>query len=337
MKRSDLSVIVCNHKPGFLKRCISSIQESVHVDYEIIIVTSDPDFNILEYPNCRVVKNLDMKLPAEKRNHGASIANGSYLAFFDDDVEIRQDCLYELKKALDNSDASMVYGKLWNMEFPEKFDEAGGFLTLTGFIWSRAQQNDVDIGQYNEDCYILAGKSANCMVRLEDFIEVGGFDEDFGILGEETDLSWRLWLKNKPVLFAYRAAGWHAFNTKLKDRKVHYTNSRVYFNGCRNYITMLMKNLGIKKLWKILPIHLTIWSGVICASIFTLDWKRAYHLLRGFWYVLSNLGLILKKRSEVQKGRVLTDDDIFAFCFRWPSGRYFTERFRRYLSQSVHG
>ena len=97
------------------------------------------------------------------------------------------------------------------------------------------------------------------MIRADAYKAIAGFDEDFGILGEETDLSWRLWLKGVKILYTPQATGYHAFNTKFKPVEKHYTSKRVQFNGCRNYCVMLIKNLETHNLWRILPIHILIW------------------------------------------------------------------------------
>ena len=49
--------------------------------------------------------------------------------------------------------------------------------------------------RYDEPFEILAGKGAALVVRRSAFEGVGGFDEDYFLLREETDLCWRIWLR----------------------------------------------------------------------------------------------------------------------------------------------
>src|SRR3990167_5236717 len=241
MLNPDISVCVCHHTGTLLFGFLESLFKSKDVTYEVIVITSNEELAMKGIKGCLVIHSNAM--PAEKRNMGARLSKGKYLAFFDDDVTIDDHCLYHLKEGLGPS-VGMTYGRLWSMEHRNRFDEAGGYMTWTGFIWSRAGQNDIDNGQYSKDETILAGKSASCMVKNDVFKKVCGFDEDFGILGEETDLSWRIWLSGKTVFYCPQATGFHAFNTKFKPKEKHYTNDRVFYNGTRNYITMLLKNLG---------------------------------------------------------------------------------------------
>ena len=329
---ATISCILCHHKGDFIYKAVESIKQSINVTFEIIVVTSDDDLALKGIPGCYVINCYGG--PAEKRNLGARGAKGEYLAFFDDDVEINKDCLENfLKSGIDG----MVFGKLYNMEHRNRFDEAGGFLTSTGFIWSRAGQNDIDSGQYDYTCMILAGKSASCIIEANVFHKVGGFDEDFWILGEETDLAWRVWLYGHDVRFKPNAVGYHAFNTKFKPVNEFYTSKRVHYNGCRNYITMLIKNLEAHNLWKILPIHILIWFTAGCIMCLTGKLKQGLNILRGLAYVLVNLEYLLKKRKDVQEARVKLDSEIWPYIFRKAPKGYYKQRFLRYLGTGLHG
>ena len=313
-----ISVIVCWHTPDFIDKFKASLAKSTITNYELIEMGG-------------------VGLPAKKRNDGAKLAKADYLAFFDDDVEISPDCLEHLYSVFQNvGKCGMVYGKLWKMDEPNRFDEAGGFMTNTGFIWSRAGQNEVDRGQYDNIECILAGKSASCMVKKSIFDEVGWFDESFGILGEETDLSWRIWLRGYKVLFDPWATGMHAFNTKFKPIPKHYNPERVQFNGCRNYITMLIKNLGRSHLW-ILPIHASIWFTAGCAMLITGKFKQGWCILRVIGYILTHISEILEKRKIIQSTRRVSEKELWRTIHREAPRGYAVQRFLRYLSTSLHG
>lgn len=331
--RPEVSVIVCHHRGDFIYDFIKSIFKSEDVDFEVIVMTSDEELAMVGIRNCIVFHNEG--LPAAKRNAGARIARGRFLAFFDDDVTVDPLCLYHLRNTFEES-VGMVYGKLWNMEHQDRFDEAGGYLTWTGFIWSRAGQNDKDVGQFNEEVPILAGKSASCMVRTDIFKRVKGFDEDFGILGEETDLSWRIWLLGKTVFYAPTATGLHAFNTKFKPAKEYYTSKRVHYNGCRNYITMLLKNLELKNLW-VVPIHMMIWFFAGLALCTTLKFEQGLNIFRGMIRVGLNFPTILKKRKRIQENRNVDDSDIWPSIFRRAPRGYYRTRLLRYITLGLHG
>lgn len=334
VSKPQVSVIVCCHNQGFIHKFVESVKRSFGVTYEIIVVSSDDELSATGIPGCTVINGPAM--PAAKRNMGARIAKADIIAFFDDDVEIESDCLKHLALMMVGK-VGMGFGKLMKADEPHRFDEAGGFLTPTGFIWSRAQQNLVDDGQYDEVEQIFSGKSASCIIEKRLFEKIGGFDEDFGILGEESCLAWRVWLSGRSVIFIPRARGIHYFNTKFKPVKDYYTNERVFFNGTRNYITMLIKNLEIPLLFRILPIHVTIWVAAGLSMLLRGKFIAGVNILKGLWYVVRNLKLILEKRRKVQRNRVRTDDELWSIIFRSPGRAYYTERFTRYIRSGLHG
>ena len=333
----EVSVIVCHHKGDFIYKFVNSVKSSINVTYEIIVVTSDDELALNGIPGCLVVNNYGG--PAEKRNVGARLSRAPYLAFFDDDVEIEEYCIVQqvwiLKR---NSNYAMTYGKLYNMEYRNKFDEAGGYLTKTGFLWSRAGQNEVDKGQYDIYEDILSGKSASCIIDSETFFRVGGFDEDFWILGEETDLAWRVWLSGKKVCWVPFSVAYHAFNTKFKPATEYYTSKRVHYNGCRNYITMLIKNLEARNLWKILPVHILIWFIVATAMLFTGKCKQGFNIIAALMSVCKDIRGVLRKRKEIQEKRVRSDRELWPYIFRAsPPRGYYLNRVKRYLKIGLHG
>ncbi len=331
----EVSIIVCHHKGDFIYKFVESIKRSFGVIYEIIVITSDDNLASSGISGCLVFNGPS--LPAEKRNIGAKLAKGEYLAFFDDDVEVTPDCLLQLKEGFFLHNTGMVYGKIWNMEHRDRLDEAGGYLTNTGFIWSRAGQNDIDSGQYDRSEYIFSGKSASCMIRKNVFNLVMGFDEDFGILGEESDLSWRVWLYGYRVLYYPKATAYHAFNTSMKPANDYYTSSRVQYNGCRNYITMLIKNLETHNLWRILPIHLLAWVTAGLLMFLTGKFTQGANIFKGLIYPIRNIGLILRKRRKVQNNRVIRDKELFIYIYKLPSRSYYWQRFSRYIQIGLHG
>lgn len=334
LKIPDISVIACHHLGGFIYKFVESVKKQTGCTYQIIVITSDEKLAEKGIDGCLVYFSTAM--PAEKRNIGARMAMAPILGFFDDDVEIEPDCLSIFVNGLVSyQEIGMAYGKLYNAERPDRFDEAGGFLTSTGFIWSRAGQNDIDTGQYDTPESILAGKSASCAIRKDIFVRIGGFDEDFGILGEETDLSWRVWLAGYYVWWVPKARGVHYFNTKWKPANEYYTSKRVQYNGCRNYITMLIKNL--ENPWPIVILHGSIWFGAAIAMLTTGKVTQGWNILKGIGYVLKNIKCILKKRKKIQEGRKILESDLWPKIYRKAPRGYYSQRFCRYLRIGLHG
>lgn len=327
-----VSAILCHHRGDLILKAVQSLKAQKNVDLEIIVVTS------VEKAAFHGTKTVYVQGgPAHKRNIGFRFATHDLIAFFDDDVECRPTAVYEMAKALRNPEVGLVFGKLLNMEHQDRFDEAGSFLTSSGFLWARAESGVLDQGQFDEACPVLAGKSASCMILRSVFAEVGMFDSSYEILGEETDLAWKVWISGWKVLYVPASVTLHAFNTRFKP-KDFYVPRRVYFNGCRNYLTMLYTNLG-KKRW-ILPVitQLCVWSAAGAGMLITGKFEAGINIFKGIVYFFLNIRTIWQKRAKVQwKLRKVSDKDLMPIIKRDPPFLYYYKRFTHYIYTGRHG
>lgn len=328
-----VSICICHHKGGLIIKALDSLKKSVGVTFEILVGTSVKGAAFKDADRTIFIQGG----PAHKRNMLFRYAQGEYIAFFDDDIEAHPTAVYEMVKVLDNdSKVGMVYGKLLNMEFPDRFDEAGSFLTWSGFLFARAESGCRDVGQFQNVEPILAGKSASCMIRRKVFSEIGMFDDSYEILGEETDLSWRVWLYGYSVLFVPSSITLHAFNTRFKPRDF-YIPKRVYFNGCRNYITMLLTNLSYSELPIPIITQCVVWTTAAFFMMITRKFEAGAYIFKGLGYVITHMGNILRKRRVVQNKRKISDKELLKVVRKNPPFKYYINRFIRYIKTGLHG
>jgi len=307
-------------------------------EIEIIVATSASNEEVKRlqnrYPSVKIVEIQGG--PARKRNVATRFASGDYFAFFDDDVEVTSYALFHLFDSLNKPQVGMVYGKLLNMEFRRRLDEAGSYLTWSGFLYARCESGIEDVGQFEKCIPILAGKSASCICHRKIFWQVGGFDESYEILGEETDLSWRIWLAGFKVIYCPKSVTFHAFNTRFKPMDF-YVPRRVYFNGCRNYLSMLLTNLEAKHLVIPIIVQSNVWFFASLGMMLTGKFEAGIHILKGLFYIVENLPTILEKRKAVQRSRVLADRELLPKITHNPPFSYYWKRFFHYIKTGRHG
>ena len=314
------------------------------VSFHVVLVTSAPPSEHQQFltefgADRRFTYWYEPGGPAHKRNYGVLHGGGvqsPYIAFVDDDAELSPDCLYEFVQWMEeHPQCGMAFGRIYNAERRRELDDAGSFLTFTGFLWARAN-NQLDTGQYTTPCRVLASKSATCMVRLSAFKQVGGFDEDYYILAEDSLLAYTLWLVGWECWYVPSATSWHWFNTSMKPKEQYYTTYRIFFLGARNYTWMLLSCLGLLRLLLILPIHVSIWHLAALGFFLKQDYQRGWFILKGVWSGLL-LGKAYHKRQRIQATRLRTDRELFQHTFAFPPFSYYTSRISRYLSQAIHG
>ena len=316
-----ISIIVLTHTGDLIYRCLDSIRNSIDVEYEIIVVAdSYRDYG----KDVKII--LSKEAPAHKRNFGCNFAKGDYYVFLDDDTELTPSCLitmlHEMKKA------DMTYSTLINMHDRKTLDHSGAYLGMAGFLIENVPPNIEN--------YILAGKSACCMIKKDWFYKVGQFDRDFKMFGEETDLSWRIWLYGGKVTIAPSIC-YHAFNTPLKDKSQYYDKTLIHFDGCKNYPTMLIKNLSAFRLCYTLPLHIIVWLIAYLGLHFSGQRTESTLLLKGLKYLWKERSLILNKRRHVQLHRVRKDKEISPYIMHKKNPLYYILRLAEYITQGRSG
>ena len=316
---NKVSVII----PHWKGRLYKDAFKSLLVPPEDVYLAS----SIIAYHPPQKALRFQRNEPTYKRNYTAfTQPMREYICFMDDDVEVHYRCIERMAGYLDkHKDVGMVYALLLQ-KGTTTIDTAGSWLTSTGFLFESYEYPE-------EDTLVLSGKSACCMIRRDLFFEIGGFDEDFVIYGEETDLSWRVWLAgHKVVIHRYSTAD-HAFGSKIKGPE-YYNKRFIHYHGCKNYITMLIKNLQLRNFWMV-GINFSIWTGVGICFLFR-NRQVSKWIFQGLWYVLTHLPLIWKKRQKIQKNRKHSDKELFKYIMHNPGWKYYFNRIKDYLTHQLH-
>lgn len=331
-------VIVTFNGKEFLQSCLNSVVKSDYPDLEILLIdngSSDGSVELIKklfrnYPCIKLICNKKNLGPAAGRNIGVGAARGKYVAFLDDDTEVDPNWLTEAVNVME-SDPSIgaAQSKLLLIDQRNKFDYAGDYLSQYGFLVQRVNFEEVDDGQLDEVVEIFSTKSAGMIVRRDVLLNIGGFDEDYFIYMEETDLCWRIWLNNYRVIFIPMSIVYHAFGRKSKLTSTR-TKFLTKYLGTKNYITTMIKNLGTWNLLKILPLHIGFWTGIIVWHIMRRRLIEASWVTKGVLYNLTHFRCIWMKRKVVQSSvRKVPDIYIMPRIMRKQPFRYFFGKLTR--------
>ena len=174
-------------------------------------------------------------------------------------------------------------------------------------------------------------------LRRSTFYKVHGFDPDYEILAEETDISWKVWFIGQRVLWIPRAVLFHAFNTKFKPWSYFYTPKRVYFNGAFNYLAMLTKFLEWKNWWRIVPLHYCVWVLAGIGMVLGGKWDAGKNILKAVIKFPFRWKKTMQRRELAQTLRTKSDEELFKKIMRQPKFSFYTSRFFHYLRTGRHG
>ena len=335
MKKWMVSIIIVNlNGCEYLKVCLQSLSSLTFRDYEIVLVDNNSTDNSIKfvkenYSRIRIIENKENLGFAEANNIGAKQAKGEYLLFLNNDTRVTPDFLDKLVLRMEeDATIGMCQGKLLLMDEPGRLDVLGGYLTSTGFL-KHVGLDEVDRGQYNQEREIFSPRGACMMIRRNLFEKLSGFDKDFFAYFEETDLAWRVWLAGYRIVYVPRSVIYHKVGATTRSLAFSF----IQYHSYKNRIRSLVKNLGLRNLFLLLPFHLFLCSVLALASLLCLKCKRAGAILRAMGWNIRHLRATLRKRKIVQSRiRKVSDREIFSrvgakipFTQFWGSMKWFVK------------
>ncbi|MFB2119334.1 glycosyltransferase family 2 protein [Parapedobacter sp. 2B3] len=207
----SVSYIIVNFRtPDLVLACIGSIQNHTkQQSYEIIVIDNasggDSVDKLGEIPDVIFIANGDNLGFGAANNQGAKLARGRYLFFLNSDTLLLGNAANTFVHFMDHPDNALVGccgGDLVN-ESMEKQASYGNFPSLKGIIFEmglhrffpRKFEKQFSIAvknTYSEPQPVDYISGADMFVRKELFEKIGGFDTDFFLYFEETELSYRM-------------------------------------------------------------------------------------------------------------------------------------------------
>ncbi|MFI4869036.1 MAG: glycosyltransferase [Steroidobacterales bacterium] len=183
------SVVIPTHnRAGIVGRALRSVAAQTFDDYEVIVVDDgsvDGTRAFLETvrsPRCRIIRNDYSLGVSAARNRGVAAANGQWIAFLDDDDEMRPEALAMLHARLTSSPQLDF---LWGGRVVHEVDAAGRYVARRKDNWNSVSST-VSGSAFLKLVLQIATSSA-FTIRRTVFQAVGGFDERLRV-SEDRDL-----------------------------------------------------------------------------------------------------------------------------------------------------
>jgi cellulose synthase/poly-beta-1,6-N-acetylglucosamine synthase-like glycosyltransferase len=191
----------------YLRETLDHIAKLKGPDFEVILLPdalfSTKGLGRYDYP-LRTIPTGSVS-PAIKRDNGAKVSQGKYLAFIDDDAYPSPDWLTRVLPHFNDENITAVGG-------PQITPEQDGFWQKVSGAMFLSPLNGKAVYRYwpAQKCFFVDDwPSVNLIVRKEDFIAVGGFDSGYWP-GEDTKLCLDLIEKqNKKIMYEPEAKVFH--------------------------------------------------------------------------------------------------------------------------------
>ena len=289
-----------------LPECLKKLSIQTFNDFEIVIVnngSSQEGWGELASEKLRI-EHLDKNLGfAVANNIGARLARGNWIALLNADAFPEPDWLENLLKAAErHPDYSAFSSRQIQYNSPHLLDGAGDAYHISGLAW-RNSYNLLADRHGLEEREIFSPCAAAALYSREEFLSVGGFDEDYFSYFEDVDLGFRLRLSGAKCLYVPDAVVHHVGSASTGKR----SDFSVYY-GYRNLIWTFFKDMPSPYFWLFLPLHI---SAILFFAIFlTLRgqgraiWKAVFDALRGLPKILAGRKLI-QKNIKVKPNEIL--------------------------------
>lgn len=302
-------IVVAWNSKLYLSHCLSSLSRQTVQDFEVILVDNGSTDNSLDnvksqWPDLHlVVERLNENLGfAVANNIGARLAHGKYLALLNADAFPEPDWLEQLLKATENNPQFTFFAsRQIQANTPELLDGTGDAYHVSGLAW-RQNQNRLASKYGAQSCEVFGACAAAALYTRDDFIKVGGFDEDYFSYFEDVDLSFRLRLAGGRCLYIPQAVVYHVGSASTGN-----DSDFSIYHGYRNLVWTFFKDMPASLFWVYLPHHILM--NIYVSAVFLLRRKRSI-ILKAQMDAFRALPAILRKRRQVQQTRTVSSREI---------------------------
>jgi len=298
-------ILVTYNSRDYIQACLDSLSRTLPNNCEILLLdnaSSDgsADLVVAGYPEVRVIRSETNLGFAGGNNRAAAAAGGDFLVFINPDTRVETSWLEALLTPLQaDAQTGMTTSKILLMKEVEQINTCGNEIHLSGLTLCRgAGLRREALDQLAE---VSAISGAAFAMRRDLFEELGGFDEDFFLYMEDSDLSWRTRLAGRRCIYTPDSVVYHDYTLHFGPRKTFYQE--------RNRCLMLLKNLRWGSLLALLP-------ALLLAEIVT--WGYVLTQVRSQWrqklevyaWIAQHWDEIQTRRGRTQRLRAQRDRDL---------------------------
>lgn len=294
----------------YLPACLSALQAQSYQDFEIVLVENgSASTNYLKDVRTNH-RGLNIIIDRQKtnvgfaagNNIGARLAHGKWLALLNADAFPQPDWLENLLLAAKrNPKYSCFTSRQIQFHTPDRLDGAGDSYHVSGLAWRKYYNRLVrEYGLKSEE--VFSACPAAALYPRDEFLRIGGFDEDYFSYFEDVDLGFRIRLNGGKCLYVPEAVVSHVGSASTGRR----SDFSVY-HGYRNLIWTFVKNMPSPLIWFFLPVHIATLSFFVVHLSLR---GQGTAILRAIRDAVLGMPRMIKKRKTIQKNRKIKPTDL---------------------------
>ena len=304
-----VSVIILNwNGKAFLGECLDGLRKQVYDRFVTVVVDNGSlddsvDFVLREYPEVRVLTISENIGFPRGNNRALKDLETQYVALLNNDAVPHPLWLRNLVDALDHFPAAgFAASKMLLQDPPTIIDRAGDSYTTAGTGLLRGRGASAQ--SYENPEWVFGACAGAAIYRTEMLRQVGLFDEDYFLLYEDVDLSFRAQLKGYKCRYVPAAIVYH----KASGSIGHDSASSVYYSH-RNLEWVYIQNMPGRLILRTLVSHILYDVG---AFFFFATRGRMNDFVKAKWDALKGINTALKKRKSIQGSKKVNDAYIWS-------------------------
>lgn len=209
-KNPSVSIItLLYNKSNLTEKYLISLSENVSIPFQLILLdnaSTDDTSELLSRIEGAVILRSSKNLQFIRGNNLASVAAvGKYLLFLNNDTEVKKGAVESMLHTIENE--KNCFGVAAKIIFPSGLlQEAGSIIWSNGSCYGYGRGQNPDLPEFNYRREVDYGSAACLLVRHDEFVEVGGFDNRYApAYYEDTDLCMKLRHAGGRIIYEPRA------------------------------------------------------------------------------------------------------------------------------------
>jgi len=225
---ASIIIVTYNHRE-YLDTCLKSVLKQDY-PHEIILVdncSQDGTVSFVRehFPEVIVIESPDNRGYGAGNNLGVKHARGEYVAILNPDTIVEEDWLSSLLSPLRRQPKVITTSKILLYD-GLAINTCGNINTFTGLTFTRGLGADPSSFPDAEE---VSGVSGACFaMRRSDYLDLGGFDENFFLYNEDSELSWRAHLRNYRVFYVPTSVVRHDYQLSVSPEKIYFLEKGRY-------------------------------------------------------------------------------------------------------------
>ncbi|MFA6448172.1 MAG: glycosyltransferase family 2 protein [bacterium] len=239
----DLTIIIVNYNmKGLVSECLASLGKlQSEVSFEVIFIdntSSDGSVDAVRqaFPWVSVIANTENAGFAKACNQGVALAQGDYILFLNPDTEMPQGALDSMIDFfVKNPKAGIIGCRTLNADGSEepsvyRYPTLARTFIDTFYLGKLLGGYEVKPGAITRDTEVEVICGACLLIRRSVIDQVGSFDEEFWMYGEDVELCYRAARAGWKIFYLYSCAIIHKRGQRHLGEDAYHDLARISYN-----------------------------------------------------------------------------------------------------------